>query len=425
MEIVKNSSGDLLEITISGSFDNQSSVHFREAIEDSARSGWHRILVNLGNVDYISSAGLSALVSARKKILSLNGQFGTHNPTAVVKKVLKLTKLYDMLIVDPADFQEVGINATITVDVNSKRFAQFGSLEMEIFSLPKTEPMKCFTFGDAASLRHTSTSNAPLHGVSFGRDSYGLGLGRLSSQSLASQNQCGEIVAVSGAVSQSAPTSSQIPDYSIARGEFTPTAEFLYGAKIEGRFSTLVRFHHSDTEATIEVSELVRYCMEGQGIRTAACVILADCSGLLGAKMKHWNSSVAEEDPFSLPRIRDWLSFCPEHSHQHKLALIVGVATMNHSAVPKALQSFLRPLSESPERTGHFHAAVFPYRPIKKRTIDLQAIVHDLFAESEIQEVLHLLRDVRPTTGETESELKSGACWIEPIDHTMITEVSA
>ena len=42
-----------------------------------------------------------------------------------------------------------------------------------------------------------------------------------------------------------------------------------------------------------------------------------------------------------------------------------------------------------------------------------------------VQEVVHLLRDVRPTTGEMESELKSGACWIEPLDHSRIAEVPA
>ncbi|MDG2130309.1 MAG: STAS domain-containing protein [Fuerstiella sp.] len=425
MEIVKNSSGDLLEMQLSGSFDNESSVHFRESIEESARAGWHRILVDLGNVDYISSAGLGALVAARKNILTLNGQFGVHNPSAFVAKVLMLTKLHDMLIVAPSDFHEFETQATTTLDVSSQRSARVGSVEMEIFSVPSTEPMKCSIFGDAKALQNSSTSKSTSHGVSFGYDSYGLGLGALASQSASGENQYGELVAVSGTVSQSAPTSSQLPDYSIVRGEFTPTAHFLYGAKMEGHFSSLIRFNHSDPEARITVSELVQCCMQEQGIRTAACVILADCAGLLGAQMKHWNIADSGESAFSVPRIRDWLSYCPEHFHQHKLALIVGVATLDHATMPSALQSFLRPLSGNSQQTGHFHAAVFPYRALKKRTIDLQSFVHDLFEESEIQEVLHLLRDVRPTTGETESELQSGACWIEPIDPSRITEVSA
>lgn len=424
MDIVNNSSGDLLEMQLSGSFDNESSVHFRESIEESARSGWHRILVDLGNVDYMSSAGLGALVAAKKKILTLNGQFGVCNPSAFVAEVLMSTKLHDMLIVDPTDFHEVNTKATTTLDVSSKRSAQIGSVEMEIFSLPGTDPMKCSIFGDAKALQKSPTSISPSHDVSFDYNSYGLGLGALASQSASGENQCGELVAVSGTVSQSAPTSSQLPDYSIARAEFTPTAHFLYGAKIEGSFSSLVRFHHSDPEASIAVSELVRCCMQEQKIQTAACVILADCSGLLGAQMKHWDLADSGASRFSVPRIRDWLSFCPEHSHQHKLVLIVGIATLDHDTVPKALQSFLRPLSDNPQQTGHFHAAVFPYRALRKRTIDLQSYVHGLFEESEIQEVVHLLRDVRPTTGETESELKSGACWIEPIDHSRITEVS-
>ena len=139
--------------------------------------------------------------------------------------------------------------------------------------------------------------------------------------------------------------------------------------------------------------------------------------------MQSWDKSPQAEDPFSIPGIRDWISFCPEHSNQHKLALVVGIFTTQYSVLPHKLKAFLRPLNDDENQAGHFHAAVFPYQPLKKRTINLHEFIGNLFDSSEIQEVLHLLKDSRPTRGESESEFRSGACWLEPIDHSLITEV--
>ena len=423
MEIEKLSSGDLLEMKLRGSFDHVASVHFRESVEESTRAGWHRMLIDLGDVDYISSAGLGALVSAKKKLLSLNGQFGAHNPTSPVAKVLELTKLFKILIVAPDDFQNAETTATITIDGNSKRFSRAHGIDMELYTLSETASMSCSIIGDTKVLQDPENGNLTASRVQFEQGSIGLGVGMLSSQTKPDVIRYGEIISIAGAVAQSAPDSGLLPDYSLARGEFTPSADLLYGVKLDGQFSNLVRFQSSDPEASIQLSNLVRACMEELNCLVAGFAILTDCTGLLGAQMKRWDLSESDEDPFSIPKIRDWISFSPEHSHEHKLALIVGVATLEHEAVPSGLQDFLRPLKENPNQTGHFHAAVFPYRPLKKRTINLQAFVDDLFDTSEIQEVMHLLRDTRPNTGETESELKSGACWVEPIDASQISEV--
>jgi hypothetical protein len=61
---------------------------------------------------------------------------------------------------------------------------------------------------------------------------------------------------------------------------------------------------------------------------------------------------------------------------------------------------------------GHFHAAAFSYRPIKKGTIDLNATVTTLFETETLQGVLHLLTDDREAAGPQQSEFVRGACWI-------------
>lgn len=423
MEITRDTSGDLLEMRLKGALDNESSIHFRTAIEEVTRDGWHRILVDLENLSYISSAGINALLLASKRIKSLKGQFGAHSPPPSVAKVLRLTKLYDVLIIDPADFRIDDTSASMIMNVNAKRFTRNRAIDLELYSLQPSEPMTCSIYGSPGILHCAQKPDPKLHTVAFGTDSFGLGIGALSAASESDESRLGEIVAMAGSVAQSASETGLLPDYSVARGEFVPSADLLYGVKLEGQYSTLVRFQSSDPGAAIQLSTLLQSCLEEMSWQTAAVTILADCSGLLGAQMRRWNPSPKAGDPFEIPSIRDWISFCPEHSNQHKLALVVGIVTRQFSTLPDALKAFLRPLNGDENQAGHFHAAVFPYQPLKKRTIDLHGFISNLFDSSEIQEVLHLLKDSRPTRGESESEFRNGACWLEPIDHSLMTEV--
>jgi hypothetical protein len=80
-----------------------------------------------------------------------------------------------------------------------------------------------------------------------------------------------------------------------------------------------------------------------------------------------------------------------------------------------ALAPHVRPMSPSSDIQGHNHAAVFSYRPLKKRRLNLHDTVLNLFDSEDLQAVLHLLHDDRAISGGGESQLVSGACWTSPL----------
>jgi hypothetical protein len=72
----------------------------------------------------------------------------------------------------------------------------------------------------------------------------------------------------------------------------------------------------------------------------------------------------------------------------------------------------------SDDLLGHFHAAVFPFQPFKKRKLDLNESVGSLFSSGQLQAVMHLLNDDRPISGAGDSEFVRGACWIGPLTNS-------
>jgi hypothetical protein len=79
------------------------------------------------------------------------------------------------------------------------------------------------------------------------------------------------------------------------------------------------------------------------------------------------------------------------------------------------LAAHLRPLGGVRPLHGHLHAMVFSYHPVPQRTVELRALVRDLFANHQLRDVLHLIWDDRGEAGVGESALLRGVAWIAPI----------
>lgn len=70
MTIRKERFGDVLDITLKGRLDAMSSQLFENELQQSY-SGLHELNIDIRDLEYISSAGLRVLLSARR---TMNGQ---------------------------------------------------------------------------------------------------------------------------------------------------------------------------------------------------------------------------------------------------------------------------------------------------------------------------------------------------------------
>jgi hypothetical protein len=197
----------------------------------------------------------------------------------------------------------------------------------------------------------------------------------------------------------------------VSSGELVPEMNVLYGVRCDGGFSQLLRFEAVSSDSPVPLSELVTTALEVSGGQPIGMIVVAESAGLIGAALRRSPAmaAVANDSPFEYPEVRSWLSFSTERLYSRSLALISGVAAKSPDA---QLIPFLRRMGSDASPVGHFHAAAFSYRPLKKGDIDLHATVATLFETETLQGVLHLLNDDRETTGPRESEFVRGACWI-------------
>jgi anti-anti-sigma factor len=418
MEIETARDGDFVELRLRGMLDSTWAPHLVSAVDDIVRAGVHRVLLNLAGVTYLSSAGISALLSMQKKLAPIHGVFAVCHPSPQVRQVLKLTGLERHLVRDDVEAVRQMTGSRSATTQPQFRCVPRTGVNFEVYDLDAAGPLKCRVAGRPELLDSGGFPPAECRIVEFDDQTFGLGLGAFGPTFADCQDRFGEFLAVAGAAAQAPPGPGSVPDYQAARGEFCPAVQTLYGVQCRGKFPQLLRFTPSEGSQRVPLSTLARECLSYSAMQAAGIVLIAESAGLVGAALKR--SPVEKngtQDVYRHPGVRDWLTFAPEQVHSRSLALVAGVAVQSPpDAALAPLGPLLRPMNAAGDLLGHFHAAVFSYRPVKKRSIDLVQTVATLFESEDLQAVLHLLGDFRPLSGAGESEFTGGAAWVGRIE---------
>ena len=85
--------GDRTVVTVSGDLDVFTAPQLRDQLNELMESGDRRLYVDLRPCEFLDSSGLSALVSAVKRIRSEGGDLGLICPPGNVRRLIELVSL--------------------------------------------------------------------------------------------------------------------------------------------------------------------------------------------------------------------------------------------------------------------------------------------------------------------------------------------
>lgn len=412
MQINSERVGEKLVLLLTGRFDASWSEYVGSAIESAIQSGEHQIDIDLGNVHYMSSAGIGVLLKYRKRLANVNGYLRVCNPVDEVRSILRLMRLEEMLLgpsaIDSSDTQS---NQEKTLEVNGFRF--------QSYLLSKGEPLRCEWIGQPECFATGKLDAKDSVRLTLDAKQFCLGLGAFEdgtgAREEASDSRCrfGESIGIAGIAIEQCTDGSRVPDFQISRADLVPNLRLLYGISGKGDFSHLIRLEAGRSErGSIRFSDFIDGVLDSFECNFGCFALVVEAASVVGASLIQSPTRADGKSPWSFPGVREWLSFTSEQNEDRMLALIVGVACKSPAGRAK---SFVRPLRDGSAVEGHFHAAVFPYRPLAKGLLPLRETVHDLFKMDTPKSVLHLLSDDRPIEGVGQTELMRGACWFAPV----------
>lgn len=98
LNINKTKEGSKLNITVEGRLDTTTAPELEAVIKDEI-NGVTELVIDLGKLEYISSAGLRVLLAAQK-IMMKQGQMVVTNPNDVIKEIFEVTGFSDILTIE-------------------------------------------------------------------------------------------------------------------------------------------------------------------------------------------------------------------------------------------------------------------------------------------------------------------------------------
>ena len=87
-------------VVLTGEIDLSTARRVREALIAISNSGETNVVVDMTNVTFMDSTGLSALVGPLKRFRSMNGEIVLRSPSKGVRKVLEITGLTRVFTID-------------------------------------------------------------------------------------------------------------------------------------------------------------------------------------------------------------------------------------------------------------------------------------------------------------------------------------
>jgi len=91
MEVKTEKSGSATIVHVHGRLDSVTAKAFEEQMTQLIDGGENRLVLDLSQMDYVSSAGLRALLMANRKIVSAGGKIALCEATPSVKEVLEIS----------------------------------------------------------------------------------------------------------------------------------------------------------------------------------------------------------------------------------------------------------------------------------------------------------------------------------------------
>ena len=92
--------GDLGVIHIAGEVDTTHAPELRDAAERLLRDGARSLVIKCGDIEFIDSAGLQALVQSYKAAQARGGTVTVRDPSEFTLKLLRLSGLDEVLLID-------------------------------------------------------------------------------------------------------------------------------------------------------------------------------------------------------------------------------------------------------------------------------------------------------------------------------------
>ncbi len=397
LNITKEDFGTEQKIILEGRLDANWAGHLDDYLINLVREGSYNFIVDMREVNYLSSAGIRILVSQYKKIKQLGGLFVLEALSPAVSEVLNMVGMLKILTEGTPAQIPVEKEQSRSLEINGYRFSK---------KIVSDKPMKLSSEGNPGAVMEsgfTSDSNVKIR---FTADKFALGLGAIGDGFDDCKKRYGEFLALGDALVYKPADGSRLPDYALKSGRMEPEINALYMLQARGAFANRITFEPLELNASVTLTGLITGLIQIGGPGDFVFLIIAESEGLVGVSLS--TPPVEGRKLFEFPGLRENVNFTTEPAYPRMLTTSLGFYIHDPS---DELKMFLKPAGQDSSGFMHTHTAIFPYQALPRNEAAPGELIMHLFESSIVQDVMHLINDTRDISGTGESSFRQGIVW--------------
>ena len=96
--ITEDDAGGVCRFVLKGRVDSNTSDALQMKLENAVKDGQAAIVLNMTQVDYLSSMGIRVILKLYKQMSQTGGKFNVERPSRIVKNLLGMVALKEMMI---------------------------------------------------------------------------------------------------------------------------------------------------------------------------------------------------------------------------------------------------------------------------------------------------------------------------------------
>jgi stage II sporulation protein AA (anti-sigma F factor antagonist) len=340
-------------------------------------------------VNYISSAGLRAFMSAQKQLNKVGGEIVLAAVPSSIFDIFSMTGFHNLFRFEKTR-QAAGARMEDSAGISDGASAEVDGIAIRYMEQPAGTG-SLTVFGDHKKMDLAGYHEEDVVRLPAGHMAYGAGLGALGDEYDLYRELFGEAMIINGNFFFYPAVRNPAVDFMIcSREEEGPSLSynFFHGFGFNGGFRYILSFEGK--EEWISLSRLAHSLFELSSAHILGIVFLAESKGVWGMHLK--NVPIVDNRPkngkgiFDSDNFSHWFSFPLEPGDINHVVVGTGVAVRPGHTMPPRVQEIM-----AEETRFHFHGGIYSKGPIGREVRrfeqELDRVVHDL----NIYKVQHLL----------------------------------
>lgn len=382
-------------VKLKGRLDSLSSPQVQKQLDSLVLGGQRRLVADLQELVYISSAGVRLFIAVQKQLKKVDGEIILFGLSENVARVLSSGGVLGLFTVACSTHEMLSAldSHSDEIPYRTKELAgiRFSYLERE------GALGRVIEVGSQQPFLHSQYKQSHVVTVKVEPHQFGTGLAALGDNFDDYRELFGEAVLIAGHLFYYPAVKRPAVDYMLHPGKgSTFEARFLHGFLFEGQFRTLLTYEKSDR--SIQLSHLIRSFHSFSNAPLLGIILLAESNGIWGMNLKR--SPIEGNQPgegktiFDTGSFGEWVNFPVEPTDFNHVVAAAGISASDRASLPPAFLNLLPYNSDF-----HFHGAVFAKEPLSRKPEHFENELRRVLTEFDVFKVQHLLGQSCFTSG--------------------------